>query len=235
METSILCNLKEYLKRHSITDQLFVELYNIGNLYLIGGVLREFLETGNVKNVRDIDIVISTRLIDKFNEICAKYHAEKNSFSGYKINCDGVTIDVWNIENTWAYRKNIIRCSEEDYLENLPYTVFYNLDSLIYDVKNNVWYDDLYKKAKESNVLDIVLEENPYVDLNILRGMIFQNRYHMEYSERLKKLIRERFRNEKEYAKILYSIELKRYEKEILSLKDIEEQLDQILSENVDE
>ena len=39
----------------------------------------------------------------------------------------------------------------------------------------------------------------------------------------------------KEYEKILYSIELKRYKKEILSLKDIEEQLYYILSENVDE
>ena len=116
--------------------------------------------------------------------------------------------------------------------KNIPYTVFYNLDSLIYDVKNDVWYDYLYKKAKESNILDIVLEENPHVDLNILRGMIFQNRYHMKYSERLKKLIYERYRNEKEYEKILYTIELKRYKKEILSLKDIEEQLYYILSEN---
>lgn len=142
---------------------------------------------------------------------------------------------LWRIESTWAYKKNIIKCSEEDYLKNLPYTVFYNMDSLVYDIKNNIWYDDLYKETKESNVLDIVLEENPHVDLNILRGMIFQNRYHMKYSERLKKLICERCKNEKEYEKILYSIELKRYKKEILSLKDIEEQLYYILSENVDE
>ena len=235
MEISIRSNLKEYLNHHSLADQLFTELYNIGDLYLIGGVLREFLKTGDFRNVRDIDIVISTKLIDDFHKICTKYHTKQNSFGGYKINCNDISIDVWRIETTWAYRENIIKCSEEDYLKKLPYTVFYNLDSLIYNVKNDIWYDDLYKEAKESNVLDIVLEENPHIDLNILRGMFFQNRYHMEYSERLKKLIRERFRNEKEYAKILYSIELKRYEKEILSLKDIEEQLDQILSENVDE
>ena len=232
MTSSILCNLKEYLKRHSIADQLFVELYNIGHLYMIGGVLREFLETGNMENVRDIDVVINTKEIDKFQEICTKYHTEKNSFGGYKIHCNDITIDVWNIENTWAYRKNIINCSEEDYLKNLSYTVFYNLDSFIFDVKNNVWYNDFYKEAKESNVLDIVLEENPYIDLNILRGMIFQNRYHMEYSEQLKKLMRERYRNEKEYEKILFSIEKKRYRTEMLSLQNIKDQLDYILSEN---
>lgn len=213
MTSSIRGILKEYLKHHSLADQLFMELYTIGDLYLIGGVLREFLEMGNIKNVRDIDVVINTKEIDKFQEICTKYHTEKNSFGGYKIHCNDITIDVWNIENTWAYRENIIKCTEECYLKNLLYTVFYNLDSLIFDVKNNVWYNNLYKEAKESNVLDIVLEENPYIDLNILRGMIFQNRYHMKYSERLKKLIRERCQNEKEYEKILYSIELKRYKK----------------------
>lgn len=108
------------------------------------------------------------------------------------------------------------------------------MDSLVYDIKNNIWYDDLYKETKESNVLDIVLEENPHVDLNILRGMIFQNRYHMKYSERLKKLIYERYRNEKEYEKILYLIEKKRYKIEILSLVEIKKQLDSIHSEKPD-
>ena len=207
----------------------------VGTVNKRAGSVNESMETGDIENVRDIDLVISTKKVGQFHEICAKYHTKKNSFGGYKINCDDFTIDLWRIESTWAYKKNIIKCSEEDYLKNLPYTVFYNMDSLVYDIKNNIWYDDLYKETKESNVLDIVLEENPHVDLNILRGMIFQNRYHMKYSERLKKLICERCKNEKEYEKILYSIELKRYKKEILSLKDIEEQLYYILSENVDE
>ena len=49
MEVSIRSNLKEYLNHHSLADQLFTELYNIGDLYLIGGVLREFLKTGDFR------------------------------------------------------------------------------------------------------------------------------------------------------------------------------------------
>ena len=94
MEVSIRSNLKEYLNHHPIADQLFMKLYNIGELYLIGGVLREFLETCDFRNVRDIDLVISTKKVGQFHEICAKYHTKKNSFGGYKINCDGITIDV---------------------------------------------------------------------------------------------------------------------------------------------
>lgn len=66
MEVSIRSNLKEYLNHHPIADQLFMKLYNIGELYLIGGVLREFLETGDIENVRDIDLVISTKKLVSF-------------------------------------------------------------------------------------------------------------------------------------------------------------------------
>lgn len=226
MKTTVL----KYLNYHKLAQQLFMELYDIGDLYLIGGVLRKFLETGDIENVRDIDVVISTKEIDWFYKICMKYQARKNSFNGYKINCDGYSIDVWRIEDTWAYRKNIINCSEEDYLKNLPFTVFFNLDSLVYDIKRDVWYDELYRKAKESNILDIVLEDNPYIDLNILRGLIFQNKYHMKYSTRLKELISNRYKKEKNMKKILYDIQYKRYKKEVLSLDDIQNQLDYLFS-----
>lgn len=48
MEAPIRSILKEYFKHHPIADQLFTELYNLGNLYLIGGILREFLGTGDI-------------------------------------------------------------------------------------------------------------------------------------------------------------------------------------------
>ena len=42
----------------------------------------------------------------------------------------------------------------------LPKTVFLNMDAIIYDMKNDKWYDTEYKKAMETKVLDIILEEN---------------------------------------------------------------------------
>lgn len=66
MEVSIRSNLKKYLNHHPIADQLFMKLYNIGELYLIGGILREFLETCDFRNVRDIDLVISTKKLVSF-------------------------------------------------------------------------------------------------------------------------------------------------------------------------
>ena len=225
----ILKSIENYLNYHPPAEQLFKELYEIGELYLIGGVLREFLDAGDIKNLRDIDIVINTKEIDKFNEICLKYQAQKNSFDGYKMMCTDLVVDVWRIEQTWAYRENVVQCQENDYLKNLTRTVFYNIDSIVYDIKKDMWYDDVYKKAKENNMLDIVLEENPYIDLNILRGMILQSTYDMEYSSKIKDIVRDRYQQENNYEKLLYDIEIKRYKREILSLDDIKNQLYRIV------
>ena len=128
-----------------------------------------------------------------------------------------------------AYRENVIECQENDYLRNLTQTVFYNMDSIVYDIKKDMWYDDVYKKTKENNVLDIVLEENPYIDLNILRGMILQSTYDMKYSSKIKNIVRDRYQQENNYEKLLYDIEIKRYKREILSLDDIKNQLYRIV------
>ena len=79
-KTLILKCIENYLNYHPPAEQLFKELYEIGEIYLIGGVLREFLDAGDIKNLRDIDIVINTKEIDKFNEICLKYQAQKKFF-----------------------------------------------------------------------------------------------------------------------------------------------------------
>ena len=86
-----------------------------------------------------------------------------------------------------------------------------------------------YEKTKENNVLDIVLEENPYIDLNILRGMILQSTYDMKYSSKIKNIVRDRYQQENNYEKLLYDIEIKRYKREILSLDDIKNQLYRIV------
>lgn len=191
-----------------------------------------YVTADNLEATTDSDgneTYINTKEIDKFNEICLKYQAQKNSFDGYKMMCTDLVVDVWRIEQTWAYRENVIECQENDYLRNLTQTVFYNMDSIVYDIKKDMWYDDVYKKAKENNVLDIVLEENPYIDLNILRGMILQSTYDMKYSSKIKNIVRDRYQQENNYEKLLYDIEIKRYKREILSLDDIKNQLYRIV------
>lgn len=62
-----------------------MELYNTGDLYLIGGALREFLETGNIKDVKDIDVVIDTKETDKFDAVCKNIMPERTFLMDIKL------------------------------------------------------------------------------------------------------------------------------------------------------
>ena len=51
----------------------------------------------------------------------------------------------------------------------------------------------------------------------------------MEYSSKIKDIVRDRYQQENNYEKLLYDIEIKRYKREILSLDDIKNQLYRIV------
>ena len=52
--------LRNYLEKHHPAKILFDELQKMGNVYLIGGVLREIKDNGTIRYLRDIDIVLDT-------------------------------------------------------------------------------------------------------------------------------------------------------------------------------
>ena len=46
-------------------------------------------------------------------------------------------------------------------------------DSIVYNLRTGDLYDEGYFKAKKDRFLDIVLEENPFPEINILRSFVF--------------------------------------------------------------
>lgn len=137
-------------------------------------------------------------------------------------------IDIWSLDETWAYKNQIIKCKPSNYVEHLTSTVFLNIDAIVYDMKNNIWYDSEYREAMQSKVLDVLLECNPEVPLNIIRAIVLKRRYSMTYSSKLKRIIREEMNAKENFLDILMSIQMRRYKREILSRELIENELLQI-------
>lgn len=214
-----------YLKKHPPALELFNMLERAGTLYLIGGVLREFKDNGDILDLRDIDIVIDVEDNGCWENILFKFCTNKNRFGGYKLYCSGLIVDIWPLDETWAYKNGIIKCSPEKYAECLTDTVFLNIDAIVYDVKRNIWYDKGYQEAIESRILDVVLECNPEVPLNIVRAIVLKKRYHMEFSQGLKSIIRAEKASCDNFIDLLMDIQRKRYRKEILSQELIKEAL----------
>lgn len=217
-----------YLKKHPPALELFNMLEKAGSLYLIGGVLREFKDNGDILDLRDIDIVIDVEDDECWENILSKFHTNKNRFGGYKLYCSGLIVDIWPLDETWAYKNNIVKCSPEKYAECLADTVFLNIDAIVYDMKNNIWYDRKYQEAMRSRVLDVVLECNPEVPLNVIRAIMLKKRYDMTYSKRLKCIIKKEMNARENFLDMLMNIQVKRYKREILSKELIENELFQM-------
>lgn len=221
-------SIYSYLSKCPPALEFFKYLENVGDIYLIGGVLREFRDYGKIINLRDVDIVVNIKNDSLWNDLLEKYEFRINRFGGYKLYCKDLLVDTWKIEETWAFRNNIIKCNEKEYVKYLPETVFLNIDSIVYDWKQQIWYDNLYKKAMNTKILDVVLSKNPELILNIVRAFILKERYNMEFSEQLKKIIKNqcnKFENLYDFSHIIYSEQIRRYKKEILNIDNIKKQL----------
>ena len=217
-----------YLEKHPPAFKLFYMLEKAGNIYLIGGVQREFRDNKELHSLRDIDIIIDVNNDEYWRKILSEFELKKNCFEGYKLFCSGLVIDFWPLDETWAYKNQIIKCSPSKYVESLTRTVFLNIDAIIYDLKRGIWYDSVYQQAMETKILDVILEWNPEIPLNVMRAIMLKRRYNLTYSIKLKNIIKEELKADKDYSETLMQIQQMRYKKVILSTKVIEEELMQI-------
>lgn len=222
LETIII----DYLENYPPSLELFQRLKQAGNLYLIGGVLREYRDKGAIQDLRDIDIIIDISRRSIWEGILETYRPKRNNFGGYKLVCSALIVDIWPLEETWAYREGYVVCIPEEYVQSLPETVFLNLDAIVYDFNGDIWYDEKYLDAMNRRVIDVVLEKNPRILLNILRAMVLKKRYGMRFSDGLRKILREQMEQESDLAGKLLEIQEKRYRKEILSGEEIEKELE---------
>ena len=214
-----------YLKQCPPAHELFRSIETMGHVYLIGGVLREYKDYNDLHCLRDIDVVLDTKDRESYKKFILPYHPQENSFGGYKINCKDLVFDIWLLQDTWAYREKILDCTPEQYAANLPQTVFLNIDGIVYDWSNDLWYDDIYQDAMKSKILDIVLPQNPQVPLNIIRAMILRRRYQMQYSTSIRNVMNDYIQKTENFAAELYQIQINRYKHEVLNLYDIQDEL----------
>lgn len=208
--------------------ELFKKLEGYGNFYLIGGVLREYKDHGCIQELRDIDIVMDTSEKENCKEMLKTYKSQINTFGGYKISCKDLIVDIWFLDETWAYRKKIIDCPPEQYGEKLTDTVFLNIDGIAYNWNLEEWKEERYNESMKTKVIDIVLEQNPQVKLNIMRALVLRKRYDFDFSERMKITIIEQKKEFSNLQQELFQIQNKRYKKEILSFQEIGEELNRV-------
>lgn len=202
-----------------------IRLLEEGNLLMFGGAVRNYFENGFSTPPRDFDIVVCTK-----NEVLDRYFYNipyrRNRYGGYKIEHYSVGFDIWSLNSTWAFKNQIVTNPK---VENLTKTVFLNYDSIVYNLSTGELYDEDYRKAKEDRKLDIILQDNPFPELNVLRTFVFRTKYNMNYSDKLRSyLIAWREMHNSNAIDILKNIQLKHYGFEYMTAKQIYNELELI-------
>lgn len=202
--------------------RLLDNLSTKGDLLLFGGAVRSYYENQYETLPRDFDIVIKTEAdASEIEHLFCKVEYRKNRFDGYKVFVDGLEFDIWTLENTWAFKQKKVPAKEE----NLSETVFLNVDSIVYNISKNALYDERYKESMQTKILDVVLLDNPYPELNLLRALIFKKKYRMMFSPNLMKYFKELVSKNHYFNFKLYELQASHYGKAHLSQSEIDREL----------
>lgn len=179
---SIEDNLKK-LQENANIAQLIDKLSKAGPAVIFGGAIRDWIVG---KSPRDIDLVLDCP--DKSLNFLSQYKAEKNRFGGYYLKIDDVELDVWNLDSTWAFKRDSKFTKN---LKSLTQTVFFNMDAVLFYLDTGKLQDDGFSQAMESKALDIVYEPNPFPFLCVSKALCALHKYDMRPTDNLRRYIDE--------------------------------------------
>lgn len=186
MSKKLIKVLYSKIKKDKTSLTFITNLMKDSEVYLFGGAVRDYLEN-NLDSFRDLDFVVkskSCQSIDIEHYIPTQTKFSRNRYNGYKIYFSDFIVDIWNIENTWAFKNHKLQTS----VENLLNSVYLNIDSLVYLLNEERFINDcdkVYESIKLKKQLDIICKETPYETLNLLRAIIYKNKYSLEFSDNL--------------------------------------------------
>lgn len=200
-------------------QEKFIKLINAltlqTNVLIFGGFVRDYLYNYRYKS-RDIDIVVdinSTALFETLSKIVENNKIYINRFGGYKLTLNGICIDIWAINDTWAIKKGFF--SKNEILK----TVYLNIDAYAYDLTNRKFIDDC-DAVPIPKTIDICFRFNPNEELNLSRALVLSKKYGISISNRIKMKLTEVLKSEEKTERFL-SDQLNHYGKIEIDLNEL--------------
>ena len=172
---------------------LMYDIFVFGSAYIVGGYLRDFL---NSKPSRDIDIIVdleNKKLLEIIKNSKVEYSI--NRHNGIKLHFENVEVDMWSIENNWAFKNELVKLNEKDKLQSIAKGCFYNYDSLVVNLHTfnlNIQYYTNFKVEKKLEILQkspLYKNLNPTIEANILRAFYLKKIYEIEFSANTKRYL----------------------------------------------
>ncbi|RIU93442.1 hypothetical protein [Oceanobacillus picturae] len=200
--------VKKLEKCNPPVSRLFDNLSEYGDLILVGGAVRDFAYQ---RKPRDLDIIVDSDF-ESFDNALKNFTYKKNRFDGYKVLINDLELDIWSIQNNWAFREKILKPN----VKNIPQGAFYNFDSISINLNTgDVYADDFIKSIRERK-LDITLNEdyislNPSPEVNIVRAFVIKKYWGLNFSNKVSYYINEWLSKVEKPYELLKNAEVKHY------------------------
>lgn len=141
----------------SFLDYLVAALPS-SDIYLFGGLLRDFALFGKDGFKSDVDVVVDGEMGGIVNYL-VELGAKKNKFGGYRLLIKSREIDLWKAEETWAVRKNLVVYKG---IASLLESTVINWDAVLMNWRTGkVICSSKYIQDIRNGHMDLVLKENP--------------------------------------------------------------------------
>lgn len=101
--------IETYLQQYPITFDFYHKMLNVGDIYIMGGTARELKNKKSIKTIKDIDFCIYIKDQTEFEKIISEYNYRRNAYDGYKILDLEILLDIWDVRNTWGFKKWIVK------------------------------------------------------------------------------------------------------------------------------
>lgn len=172
------------VRTKEVHERIFTPLSQCGDVYVIGGALRDLAFFGaDRRPTSDIDIVVTGSSSD-VDRIARNLQATQNRFGGYGIKSGGMKVDFWAFENTWA---KVHRQAEIKKVDDLLKSTFFDWDAILYNVfDKKIIAKPNYVDIMRGRVIEINLLSNPSPHGNLVRALRRLVMYDLRPGKRLK-------------------------------------------------
>ena len=160
-------------KRHH--PHLYIALEKIREIrkptFLCGGAVRDFLLC-NSCTPRDLDIIFGYISREELAALFSDDVKEETGLGGLKLEVRDWSIDMWPLEDTWAFKENKSGKGFSDY----PKTTFLDVDAIAVELfsrngRKRTIYSKGFFEAILSKTIELNFEENPAPGKCIVRAL----------------------------------------------------------------
>jgi len=196
MNTALTHNVQTWLNSDWTTSVRphLKSLKTLGDdLLIFGGTIRDIALAGGPTQVSDVDLVLLGTKSAQLERWAAALGATRNKFGGFRLETAQCPLDVWCLDDTWAFKQKLVKCAGP---RSLLDTVFFTSAAAFYSLgEQRVTSSESFRHAIAHRTLSLLVSETERPLKQVERANRFQRRLGLSFTKELNDFVEAQTRN----------------------------------------